>query len=184
MSLNEIYSYFRDYDRDSYEVYAQQGAEPSQADVAAFETLVGFSFPEEFRTFVVHPLGGLYMAVKEDLWPRADKYQVGPFWSFLYGLRVYSLSKQAPKWLQIEEAWRSMSQQGYPQFVPFLKILSDPDPFCFTREQRIVVWRHESPQDPEPVTGSFSEVLVREIHALEERKARKIRGEDKESSRA
>src|SRR5215831_8145249 len=89
MPLYEIESYFRNYDKKSYEVFSQQGAEPNMADVTAFESRIGFRFPAEFREFAVHPLGGLYMAVKEELWPRPRGYDVGPFWSFLYGLTVY-----------------------------------------------------------------------------------------------
>ena len=177
MSLNEIERYFRAYDKETYKVIAQQGAEPSKADVAAFESRIGFSFPAEFREFAVHPLGGLYMAVREELWPRAHAHEVGEFWSFLYGLIVYSLSPQAPDWLQMSIAWRSMSDDGYPQLVPFLKVIGDPDPYCFTRDEKIVRWRHEKPSEPEEVSQSFPQVLMFEIRELEQRKERKIKGE-------
>jgi hypothetical protein len=139
MALHDIEGYFRNYDKKSYEVFTQKGAEPSWPTVAAFEAQIGFHFPDEFREFAVHPLGVFYMAVREELWPRARAYDVGPFWSFLYGLMVYSPSSRAPDWLQISSAWRQMSDDGYPQFVPFLKIVSDPDPYCFTRDQKIII---------------------------------------------
>ena len=41
------------------------------ADVISFEEQIGFRLPLEFREFAIHPLGGLYMAMKEELWPRA-----------------------------------------------------------------------------------------------------------------
>jgi len=179
MPLEDIYNYFRNYDKASYEVFSQQGAEPVKADVTAFESRIGFNFPEEFREYAVHPLGGLYMAVKAELWPRPQKYHVGPFWSFLYGLMVYSFCPQAPDWLRISDAWQRMSGNGSPQFVPFLRVIGDADPYCFAAGQKIVIWRHETPDTPEEVTKTFSEVVMHEIHALEDRKARKIRGEDK-----
>ena len=58
MSLQQIEGYFRNYDKKCYEVFSQQGAEPSMADVEAFERRIGFHFPAEFREFAVHPLGG------------------------------------------------------------------------------------------------------------------------------
>lgn len=177
MPLHEIDVYFRNYDKKSYEVFSQQGAEPNAADVAGFESRIGFSLPAEFREFAVHPLGGLYMAVKEELWPRARAYEIGPFWSFLYGLMVYSFSPQAPDWLQMSSAWRQMSDAGYPQFVPFLKVIGDPDPYCFTSDRKIVIWRHETPTEVEEVTKSFSEVLMFEILELEGRKERRVKGE-------
>lgn len=177
MPLHEIDSYFRNYDKKSYEVFSQQGAEPSMADVAAFESRIGFRFPADFREFAVHPLGGLYMAVKEELWPRVRAHDVGPFWSFLYGLMVYTLSPQAPDWLQMNNAWRRMSDDGFPQLVPFLKVIGDPDPYCFIPDQKIVIWRHETPTEVEEVAKSFSEVLMFEIRELEQRKERRVKGE-------
>jgi hypothetical protein len=58
MPLDEIDHYFRNYDKKSYEVFAQQGNEPNMAEVTAFESRIGFRFPAEFREFAVHPLGG------------------------------------------------------------------------------------------------------------------------------
>ena len=176
MSLKQIEGYFRKYDKKSYEVFSQQGSAPSTADVAAFEERVGFHFPAEFREFAVHPLGGLYMAVKEELWPRPKAYDVGPFWSFLYGIAVFGLSTKAPDWLQMSEAWLRLSEGGNSQLLPFLKVIGDPDLYCFTRDQKIVIWRHEIPDEPEEVAESFSEVLMSEIHELEKRKEWKVKG--------
>lgn len=182
MPLSEVYNYFKNYDKNSYRVVAQQGNEPTEADVAAFEHRIGFRLPDEFREFAVHPLGGLYMEVKAEIWPRPQKFQIGPFWSFLYGFTVYSLSSAAPEWMQMSKAWERLSQDGYPRLVPFLKIMTNADPYCFTPDQRIVIWPHDAPDEPESISGSFSEALMREIRALEDRKARKLRGEDKDKS--
>ena len=176
MSLEQIEGYFRNYDKKSYEVFSQQGEEPSAATVAAFEKRVGFHFPAEFREFAVHPLGGLYMAVKEELWPRPKAYDVGPFWSFLYGFMVFGLSAKAPDWLQMSKAWLRLSEGRDAQLVPFLKVIGDAAPYCFTRDQKIVILRHENLSEPEGVAKSFSEVLMFEIHELERRKEWKVKG--------
>jgi hypothetical protein len=177
MALSEIYDYFRSYDKRSFAVFAQQGSEPTGAVVAAFEQTIGFDLPDEFREFAIHALGGLYMEVHEELWPRPQLYAVGPFWSFLYGLQVYSLSPGAPDWLRIEHAWNEMADQGYPKLVPFLRIIGDADPYCFTEKQKIVIWRHEEPDNPKPVQHTFSECVMAEIRELENRKNRKVAGE-------
>lgn len=175
MALNDVYDYFRRYDRASYEVMAQQGAEPSLEDVANFESRIGFDLPEEFREFAVHPIGGLCMTVTEELWPRPKEFDSGPFWSFCYGFYVYGFSPEAPDWLQMSRAWAELSESGSTGFVPFLKVFSDGDPYCFTADRGIVRWRHETPTEPELISLSFSEVLMSEIQALENRKEMKLK---------
>ena len=179
MSVGGIEEFVRHCDREKYDLFAQQGNEPTIEDVSAFEKRASLSLPQEFREFAIHPLGGLYVEAKEEIWPPAKAYDVGPFWSFLRGVMVYSLSAEAPEWLQLEHAWNEMKEAGYPEFVPFLKILGDADPYCFTRNGGIVIWCHEEPDTPEPVDMSFSEAVLHEIAELEDRVERKIRGEDK-----
>ena len=177
MPLSEIYEFFTGYDRESFAAFSQQGAEPDGSVIDAFEAQIGFALPAEFREFASHPLGGLYLEVKEHLWPRAEASAVGPFWSFLYGLQVYGLSAETPEWLDMRQAWEEMSEDGSPELVPFLRIVGDADPYCFTRDGGIVIWRHEEPDDPEMVAATFSECLMKEIRELEERLSRKIAGE-------
>jgi hypothetical protein len=98
MALSDIFDYFGHYDKRSFYVVACQGNEPSEADVAAFEANVGFRLPDEFRELTMSPLGGLYMEVREELWPRPKLYDVGPFGSFLYALKVFGIAEGIPEW--------------------------------------------------------------------------------------
>jgi hypothetical protein len=179
MALQEVYDYFRDWDRESFEVVACRGNEPTEADLAEFEGVVGFRLPEEFREFTMSPLGGLYMAVREELWPRPEAFQVGPAWSFAYGLKVFGISATIPDWLDLREQYREMCDEGYPELVPFLQVECDADRYCFDRDGRVVKWDHEEPDAQEPLGSSFSEVLMAEIRELEARRDRKARGEDR-----
>lgn len=178
--VSDIIHHVQNHDRRLYRIFAQQGSEPSEADLSAFEAELGFKLPDEFRELALHPLGGLYISASEEVWPEPKPYSVGPMWSFLRGLLVYSLSLAAPDWLHMREAREEMKKAGAGDLVPFLKILGDADPYCFTPEGKIVIWRHEEPDTPEPVAMSFSETVMHEIHALEERTQRKIRGEDRQ----
>ena len=67
MPLDDVFDYFRHYDQQSFLVVACQGNEPTEDDVAAFEGRAGFPLPDDFRTFMMSPLGGLYMEVWEEL---------------------------------------------------------------------------------------------------------------------
>jgi hypothetical protein len=174
MALDDVFGYFRRYDKGSFEVVACQGSEPSEADVAAFEADAGFRLPAEFRVFTMSPLGGLYMEVREELWPRAKPYDVGPFWSFLYGLKVFGIAEGIPEWLDIRQQFKELKADGSGDLVPFLQLVGDADKYCFDSRGRIILWSHEEPENREQEAMTFSELLMREIHELEERKNRKI----------
>ncbi|HLK39905.1 MAG TPA: SMI1/KNR4 family protein [Polyangiaceae bacterium] len=183
MALDDVYEYFRDYDKASFAVFACRGNEPSEEDLAAFEGVAGFGLPEEFREFTMSPLGGLYMEVREELWPRPKQHDVGPFWSFLFGLKVFGIAAGIPEWLDIRAQLAAFRAEADPasasDLVPFLQIVDDRDRWCFDRNGQIVRWRHDAGDPVEPERISFSELLMREIKDLVARKDRKLRGEDR-----
>jgi hypothetical protein len=175
MALEDVYRYFRSWDRASFEVFACRGHEPTEAD----EAEVGFRLPDEFRELTLSSLGGLYMAVREELWPRPQAGQVGPAWSFAYGLKVFGIAADIPDWLDIRVQYREFRAEGFADLVPFLQVECDADRYCFDRAGNIVRWEHDEPELREQVASSFAELLLAEIHALEARRDRKARGEDR-----
>ena len=86
MSLEKVYDYFHNYDKQTYQVVACMGNEPSEQDIKDFENQYGINLPADFREFTMSPLGGLYMEVREEIWPQAKQYDIGPFWSFCRGI--------------------------------------------------------------------------------------------------
>jgi SMI1 / KNR4 family (SUKH-1) len=184
MGIEDIYSYFRGYDRESFAVYACEGNEPSESEVAAFEATIGFRLPDEFRQFTMSPLGGLYMEVKEELWPRPKLVEVGPFWSFLYGLKVFGIAQDIPEMLDIRVQTSEMAAAGLPDLVPFLQRMGDANKYGFNSSGQILDWDHEEPDDPRVVDESFSDLLMREIRELEMRKDQKLRAEDQPKATA
>jgi hypothetical protein len=179
MTLKAIDKYFRSYDKSSFAVFACQGQEPSEAEVSAFERVVGFALPPEFREFTMSPLGGLYMEVREELWPRPEPYEVAPFWSFLRGIKVFGIAKDIPEWLDLREQYKKFCDEGVSELVPFLQRLGDANRYCFNSRGQIIEWDHEQPGKRQLLEMSFSDLVMREINELEERKDRKLRGEDK-----
>lgn len=176
MALDPVFDYFRDYDKRTFQAVSCQGSEPTEADVAAFEADVGFRLPDEFREFTMSALGGLYMEVREEFWPRAKAYDVGPFWSFLYGLKVFGIAEGIPEWLDIRAQYREFKSAGFPDLVPVLQLVGNADKYCVNAGGRLIRWSHEEPEGREIEDMPFGDLLMREIRALEERKNRKIRG--------
>jgi hypothetical protein len=111
--------------------------------------------------------------------PPAQAVQVGPAWSFAYGLKVYGIAADIPEWLDIRVQYLEFSEAGFPELVPFLQIECDADRYCFDREGRIIKWDHEQGDIREQLQSSFSELLLEEICELEIRRDRKLRGEDR-----
>jgi hypothetical protein len=181
MALDDVFQYFRNYDKRSFSVAACQGNEPSEADVAAFEADVGFRLPDEFRKFTMSPLGGLYLEVREELWRRPKLHDIGPFWSFLYALKVFGIAEGIPAWLDIRVQYKEFKTEGFGDLVPFLQLEGDADKYCFDSAGRIIRWSHEEPENQEPESVTFSALLMQEIHELEDRKDQKIREAESEA---
>jgi hypothetical protein len=175
MALEELYRIISTYDRNSFNVFTQQGVEPKADDLKKFERDIGFRLPEEFREYALHPLGGLYVEVKEELWPRPVAFQVGPFWTFLYALRVYSLSSEAPDWMNMQIALRQFREEEDSDWVPFMRLIGDKDRYCFTPDQKIMLWYHDKGVEPDEESGTFSELVIEQIRDLTERKDKKLR---------
>jgi hypothetical protein len=177
VSIEQVHEWVRDRDRALFNVFSCQGSEPSEDDVRAFEAQCGFRLPEEFRDFTMSSLGGLYVGAKEEVWPRAKLYEVGPFWSFLCAVKVFGISENVPEWLDIRLRYAELAEAGHPPLVPFLQRGGDMNLFCFTRAGEIVEWDHVTSEEPHPVEGSFSDLLLRELHDLEDRTRRRMRNE-------
>jgi hypothetical protein len=170
---DDIAAYFRGYDRSTFNVFAAGANAPSEAEVEAFEQRIGFGLPQEFRDFTLSELGGLYIEVRELLWPRPKLFDVGPAWTFDYGFMVFGLSDEAPEWLDLRVQYEEFSADGGTNLVPILKGVMDADRYCATPDGAIVHWSHEEPDDPSPVDESFYDLLLRELGELEERADRK-----------
>jgi hypothetical protein len=145
---------------------------PSESALQEFEQEIGFRLPEDFRAFSMSPLGGIYIDVKEQVWPRAQAGAIGPFWSFLYGMFVFGFAKDIPEWMDIHIHTRQFRQETKTALVPFLTVLSDADVYCFDEKGTVRRWNHEL-SEAEPVQKTFSEVFAYEVERLRQRKDRK-----------
>ena len=72
MALKEVYEYFRHYDKETYQVVACMGNEPSEEDVQDFENQYGIRLPEDFRG-IHHVISG-----EVSLWKSGKSYGQEP----------------------------------------------------------------------------------------------------------
>lgn len=180
MALDKVYNYFRNYDKQTYKVFACMGNEPSERDIKKYEKQYKINLPAEFREFTMSSLGGLYMNVREEIWPQAKQYDIGPFWSFCRGIIVYGIAKGIPDFLDIREKTKELHEEGFTEYIPFMSIIGNGDEiFCFDKDNNIVLLDYYETGEVTQIGGTFSDCLMNQIEELEERKNRKVRGEDK-----
>ena len=156
-------------DSGSFYLVSSQDSAPSGETLLKVAKDLGCSFPEEYLVHATNKYGGVYVEVKEELWPRPKEFDVGPFWSFLYGLFVYSFASEIPEFMDIRRRGEEFQADTSLIAVPFLKIIGDADVYCFDQAGKIARWDHEQ-NLLEPQTKSFFEILDYELGQLRERK--------------
>lgn len=160
-------------DASLYVLLAAQDRAPKRETMLAIGGAFGTSFPEDFIAHSTGKLGGLYIEVKEEFWPRPEAFSVGPFWSFLYGLFVYGASSEIPDFMNLRLCAETFRQETGLEAVPFLKIIGNADVYCFDSRGKVVRWDHEQNR-LEAQDLTFFEVLEHELGELEERRKRKL----------
>ena len=103
------------------------GNQPSERDIKKFEDQYKIKLPADFREFTMSPLGGLFMDVREEIWPQAKAFEVGPFWSFCRGIIVYGIAKGIPDFLDIRVRTKKLHEDGFTDFIPFLSVIGNND---------------------------------------------------------
>jgi len=164
-------------------MYACGDTGPSVEEVEAFASEAGVRLPEDFIDFSVSQIGGLYLAVKEELWPRGKVFDVGPFWSFLYGLYVYGFGREIPEYMDIRVQTPIFRAESGTNLVPCITIITDANVYGFDPDGVLRRWDHET-GECEPVSKTFVEALEFEVAELEARKVKKLqeRGRGESSS--
>ena len=150
---------------------------PGKRVLKAFEKRFGVRFPEAFKVFSTSANGGMYIEVKEAIWPRPKAWDVGPFWWFLYGMFVYGFAKDIPDWMNMSKEADAFNKNVNPGYFPFLKVIGDADVYCFDRAGMIYRWDHEL-DEFNKIDMGFNELLEQEVKELKERKERKKAGLD------
>jgi hypothetical protein len=147
--------------------------------VMEIEKELGIKLPGEF---IAHLLGdggpslaerGLYIEVKEEIWPRPQPFDVGPFWTFLYGFYTYTASKESDEWMQLSVAHKEFVEHTGMNALPIIKIIGSADGYCLNEAGEIVQYNHEE-NSLEKTNMNFWEVFEKELKELRERKDRKV----------
>jgi hypothetical protein len=155
-----------------YSIFSSQQSAPSAKVLRDTAKRLDCKFPDEFIAHASNEFGGIYIEVNEEIWPRAKEFDVGPFWSFLYGLYTFNIAKGIPDFMDLAENARQFQEDTQLKAVPFLKVIGDADVYCFDKSGKIVRYNHEL-NELEPESKSFFELLDYELSELAQRKKQK-----------
>jgi hypothetical protein len=143
---------------------------PTSADqIASIGRKFGVSFPPEFVAHVCGRFPGVYVEVKESVWPRPKAFDVGPFWTFLYALHTYTSAPESDDWMRLDFAAETFQRDTGLSAAPVLRVVGDANLYCVDPNGAIVRFDHET-NELEPVSMNFWQVLEHEISELRARK--------------
>jgi hypothetical protein len=155
-------------------------------DIMEIEKELEIKFSEEYIAHlladVAEVLGerGLYIEVKETIWKRPELYDVGPFWTFLYGIHTFTPSKvdEYAGWMRLDVVGKEFIKETGIKAVPILKIIGDADLYCVNENGKIVQYNHEESILNE-IKMDFWELFEKELKELKERKEETIKENNK-----
>jgi hypothetical protein len=154
-----------------FRVFPMAETTTSPAQIDAIGETFNVQYPAELATHICGRFHGIYIEVKEDIWPRPKAFDVGPFWSFLYAIHTFTSAPESPDWMRLDVAARWFQQRTDLIAAPVLRIVGDADLFCVDAEARLVRHNHEA-NELELVDGNFWNLFEQEIAALYSRKVR------------
>ena len=157
-----------------FTIYPLGEGRPSEKEVRAVGDDLGVRFPEGFVAHVCGWLPGCCILAREEVWPRPKPYDVGPFWTFLYGLHTFTPLRESADWMRLDVAGRQFQAQTGLAAAPILKVECDANVFCVDKGGSLLAYDHEE-NSLTSVGTDFWELFEREISELVARKNQLIR---------
>lgn len=138
---------------------------PDAESIAGLEAAVGFPLPAAFAAFCQRT-NGLCVMAREEVWPRAKEFEVGPAWTFWRGLVLLGIdAPELPEWASISAQQRQLSEAGLPGILPVLKIVGDGSRIWGVDQAGTLVVIDDM-TDPEPLGGDLTDLYAEQIAEL------------------
>lgn len=163
--LERLKDILRGLDQASYRVMASGASAFNESRMEEFERALGCALPDDFRSFTMSSLGGLYVEAREDVW-RRPRANARPSWKDQFGLKVFGLAAPIPEWLDLREEILALPEED-ADLIPFMARVGLAERYCFDLDHRIV--RRFSDGRREMLQVTFGELLERELSELQQR---------------
>ena len=153
-------------DTEHFEVVAAPA--PDAETIAGLETAVGFPLPAAFAAFCQRT-NGLCVMAREEVWPHAKEFEVGPAWTFWRGLVLLGVdAPELPEWACISAQQRQLAEAGLPGILPVLKIVGDGSRIWGVDQTGTVVVIDDL-TEVEPLAGDLTDLYAEQIADLLQR---------------
>jgi hypothetical protein len=147
----------------------------SLAQIKSIGKTFGVEYPLELAAHICGQFPGVFVEVKESVWPRPQAYDVGPFWSFLYAIHTYTSASESMDWMRLDFAAASFQKRTGLPAAPILRRVGDANLFCVDAKGKLLQFDHEE-NTLDPVDLNFWGLFEREVADLKTRKIRKAKG--------
>ncbi|WP_052097571.1 SMI1/KNR4 family protein [Achromobacter sp. RTa] len=153
-------------DTQYFEVVAAPA--PGAESIAELEAAVGFPLPAALTAFCQRT-NGLCVMAREEAWPQAKEFEVGPAWTFWRGLVLLGIdAPELPEWASISAQQRQLAEAGVSGILPVLKIVGDGSRIWGVDQAGTVVVIDDM-ADPEPLGGDLTDLYAEQIAELMQR---------------
>jgi len=153
-------------DTQYFEVVAAPA--PGAESIAKLEAAAGFPLPAAFTAFCQRT-NGLCVMAREEAWPHAKEFEVGPAWTFWRGLVLLGIdAPELPEWASISAQQRQLAEAGLPGILPLLKIVGDGSRIWGVDQAGTIVVVDDM-ADPEPLGGDLTDLYAEQIAELMQR---------------
>lgn len=153
---------------DDFELLFAAKPPPSEAEIEAYCREIDCALPQDFRCLIGSYLDGFYVNARESVWP--DR-QGGLAWIFYRGFYVYGLAGGLPEWINLRQQTPAFREKTQLPLTPCLKVLSDPDIYCFGPQGDLLRWSHET-YKAKPVGSDFFTLFEKSCSTLRTYKER------------
>ncbi|MGS1009386.1 SMI1/KNR4 family protein [Achromobacter anxifer] len=141
---------------------------PDAQAIAGLEAAVGFPLPAAFGAFCQRT-NGLCVMAREEVWPHAKEFEVGPAWTFWRGVVLLGIdAPELPEWASISAQQRQLAEAGLPGILPVLKVVGDGSRIWGVDQTGTVVVIDDL-SDVEPLSGDLTDLYAEQIADLMQR---------------
>lgn len=164
-----------------FRVFPMSDAPCVEEDLREVSRRVGVHFPSDYQSHVLGRFPGIYIEVKEDVWPRPRAFEVGPFWSFLYAVHTFTPNQGAPDWMRLDRAAEVFQADTGLIAAPVLKIVGDPSVFCVDLSGGLCRFDVDT-GTLRALDTTFWQLFEDEVREIKGRKDKKLQGIDQSQS--